>query len=270
MKICLIWVIIEKYLECIPKVVSLCVLQAWQWHCGIISLLLEWILVIGMLNQLPVFFVFMPITKRFFFGYIKALFYITSLLFAFSYVFQLLLDDHDAFESRPKAMIKTIVWLLGDLNYDSTFVEKLPFHPAMTMLMFVLFIIIMGGFIANLAVTLPSERLDEFRRDAKFFQKLTQSTLLMEIHACFPWFQQQELKSKTVKSESRIKKLVNRTLQDIFSAEIIQETNKSQDNPLKDLEQQVATLVNMCQEQGREMKELRQQFNLLTKKLAED
>ncbi|XP_063877858.1 serine/threonine-protein phosphatase 6 regulatory ankyrin repeat subunit B-like [Scylla paramamosain] len=241
--------------------------NGWQWHCGIIGLLLEWILVINMLNQLPVLFVFMPITKRFFFGYIKALLYITLLLFAFSYIFQLLLDDYDAFQSRPLAMIKMIVWLFGDLNYESTFIEKHPLHPDMTMLMFVSFIIIMGGFIANLAVTLPSERLDEFRRDATFFQKLTQSTLLLEIQACFPWFQQQEFKNKADKSKSWMKNLIDKMLQKIFSANIIEETKK--DNPLEDLEQQVATLVDMCQEQGREMKELRQQLILLFKLMAE-
>lgn len=256
--------------EAIGVAVSVCLLQDWQWHFGIIGLLLEWILVIGRLNELPVLFVFMPITKRFLFGYIKALIYIASLLFAFSYIFQLLLDDHEAFDSRPKAMVKMIVWLFGDLNYDSTFVEKLPLHPVMTTLMFVAFIIIVFGFIANLAVTLPSERLDEFRRDAAFIQKLTQSTLLLEIQACFPWSPCRKLNNKADESKStRIGALINKILHKIFSADIIQESKKPKDNPLKDLEQQMATLVDMCREQGREIKELRHQLNTLFKSIAE-
>ncbi|MPC24963.1 Transient receptor potential channel pyrexia [Portunus trituberculatus] len=264
------WIFVVVMTVTIASLECIYVYREWQWHFGIVGLLLEWILIIGRLNELPVLFVFMPITRRFLFGYIKALLYVTSLLFAFSYIFQLLLDDHEAFDSRPKAMVKMIVWLFGDLNYDSTFVEKPPLHPIMTTQMFVAFIIIMFGFIANLAVTLPSDRLEEFRKDAAFFQKLTQSTLLLEIQACFPWSLCQKLNDKDDKHKSnRIITWINKTLQEIFSADIIQISKKRKDNPLQELEQQVATLVDMCREQGKEVKELRQQLDILYKFMAE-
>ena len=89
----------------------------------------------------------------------------------------------------PKTMMKMIVWLLGDLNYDVTFFEGHLFYPHMAKLMFVAFIIIMGGFISNLAIAQHSHTLDEYRTNAIFFLKAIQTTLFLEIKAIFPWTQ---------------------------------------------------------------------------------
>ena len=94
------------------------------WHCGIIGLLLEWILFIEKLNQLPLLFVLMPVTKLLIWSFIKAFGYIPVVLFAFSYILHLVLADQAAFGSESEAMMKTVVWLHGDLNYDYTLVEE--------------------------------------------------------------------------------------------------------------------------------------------------
>ena len=241
-------------------------LQTWQWHCGLIGLLLEWILFIVKVNQIPLLFVFMPVTKLFIWNFIKALGYILSLLFAFSYIFHLLLTDQASFGSLSEAMMKMIVWLLGDLNYSDTFVEGHLSYPHMAKLMFVAFIIIMGGFIANLAIAQPSDRLDEFRKDAIFFQKAAQTTLFLEIKACFP--QTQKLIMYCVHgNKSTMNNFIDKMAKKIFKPNIIDEKSTSQDTTLQNLEEQVATLVDLCTEQKKEMKDLSKQLNILFKRM---
>lgn len=243
------------------------VLNTWQWQCGIFGLLLEWILFIHKLNQLPVLFVFMPVTKYFLWNYIKALGYILLFLFAFSYIFHLLLADQAAFESLSQAMMKMIVWLLGDLNYDDTFVDSHLVHPNLARLMFVAFIFIMGGFIANLAIAQPSDRLDEFRKDAAFFQVAAQSTLILEIRACFPYIQKLiiNLHQTNMSTENT---LVDKLTRKIFKSYIVNEKSTSKDSTLQSLEEQVATLVNLCSEQREELRDMKQQISVLLKKMA--
>ena len=241
-------------------------LQTWQLHCGIIGLLLEWILFIEKLNQLPVLFVFMPATKRFIWNFIKALGYILLLLYAFSYIFHLLLIDKTAFGSMSKAMMKMIVWLFGDLNYDDTFGKGDLSYPHMAKLMFVAFIIIMGGFIANLAIAQPSDRLDEFRKDAVFFHKAAQVTLFLEIKTCFPRIQKL-IMYYVHENESLINNIIVKMAKRIFKPHIIDEKSTSQDTTLQNLEEQIATLVNLSTEHEKELKDLSKQLKILFKRM---
>ncbi|KAG0720109.1 Transient receptor potential cation channel subfamily A member 1 [Chionoecetes opilio] len=244
------------------------VLNTWQWHCGLIALLLEWILMIDKLNQLPLLFVFMPITKYFLWTYIKALSYIALLLFVFANIFHLLLSNEPAFRSMPQAMMKMMTWLLGDLNYDDTFVKDDVVHPYMGQPMFGAFIIIMGGFIANLAIRQPSDRVDEFKKCARFFQIAAQSNLFLEIKACFPRVQKLITKY-LITNENRKNNFADSMAKRIFKPSIIDEKDESQDTTLESLEEKVHVLINLCMDQKKELKELKQQINLHFKRRPE-
>lgn len=240
-------------------------LQTQQWYIGIVGMLLEWLVVISMLNQLPMLFVFMPVTRDFFCTYIKALTYILLILFAFSHIFHLLLADHAAFQSWPQSTMKMIVWLFGDYNYDDTFVEN-DVHPHMARLMFVAFIIIVGGYIVNLAVTQPSERNQEFQRKAAYFHMESQSILFLQMRACFPF---PKSSTKCLSSKNYLNSLGNWMAKTIMSIEITHTNGKQEENSLQNLEQQVAELMNLSTAQAEELRDLKDKLDVLLRRLPE-
>lgn len=246
--------------------------QTWiwttgQWHFGIVGLLLEWLLVISMLNQLPMLFVFMPITRDFFSTYIKALSYILLILFAFSHIFHLLLADQAAFQSWPQSTMKMIVWLFGDYSYDDTFVQNNQVHPHMGRLMFVAFIIVVGGYIVNLAVTQPSERNQEFQRRAAYFRMESQSTLFLEMRACFPFC---KLSTKCLGSKKNcLNALGSQLAKTIMRMEITHTKSKQEENSLQNLEQQVTELMNLSTAQAEELRDLKDKLDILFRRLPE-
>lgn len=210
----------------------------------------------------------MPITKNFFFAYIKALSYILLILFAFSHIFHLLLGNQGAFQSWPQSVMKMIVWLFGDYNYDDTFVENQQVSPRMARLMFVVFIIVIGGYIINLAVTQPSERHQEFQTTAAYFRVESQSTLFLEMKACFHRHWRQKANYSSSKKNC-LNVLTDWLAKKIMTMEIPSKKSTQEENLLQNLEQQVKVLVDLCTGQAEELKDLKDKLDILFRKIPE-
>ena len=79
---------------------------------------------------------------------------IVIIIVAFAVSFHFLLSSTPAFSSMPYSIIKTLVWMLGDLGYDDVFLsEESPvLYPIEVNLLFVLFVTTIGGeyFVLNL------------------------------------------------------------------------------------------------------------------------
>lgn len=125
----------------------------------------------------------MPITPQFLKGFFKVLFFIFLLIFIFAFVFHLLLSETSAFSNIGIAIVKTTIWLLGDLSYDETFLNdkaKLP-YPAMTNIIYLLLITSITGVIINLFIYLPSDQREELQREALFFKIVRQIRLTVDL-----------------------------------------------------------------------------------------
>ena len=86
------------------------------------------------------------------------------------------------------ALIKTLVWLLGDLGYDDTFLnEDTPVkYPILTNGIFVIFVTVIGWLIFNLVLANPSDYLDEARQRASFYKAFAFLKLHLMIDDCLP------------------------------------------------------------------------------------
>ena len=132
--------------------------QYWQWEAGLIAVLFAVLLFINDLNNIPLVSAFLPLNSKFILKIFRIFFYAFIILFTFGYAFHLLLGADGAFISLNQSFVKTLVWFLGDLGYDDTFIEKDPKYPVLTNLIFVLFVSVIIGFITNMAISHPSER----------------------------------------------------------------------------------------------------------------
>lgn len=247
-------------------------LQKEQWQCGIIALLLAWLLLISKLNQLPVFSVFVPITSSFIKSFVKVVSYILLLLALFAFIFHLLLADQSAFLNMPQAMVKTIVWLLGDLAYDDTFLnpEHPLVYPATANFLFVVFVTTISGFIVNLFVTQPSEKLEDFRKRTAFHNAASQSRLVLQLDVCFPYFRKQRTRFTVTNTESEKNhsKILSKILLKFYTAE---EEAKPEDPLLKKLEEQqcqISQLLTLHMEHKEEIRDLKHQLNYMMRNLS--
>lgn len=250
------------------------ILEVWQWQFGIVALLVGCMHLINMLNQLPMLSVFMPITDSFLKSFFKVLFYIVMLVFMFAFIFHLLLRDQAAFITVPQAMVKTIVWMLGDLAYDDTFLseEDNLLYPVMVNCLFVVFVTTIGGFIVNLVIAQPSEKLDDFREKAAIYRAVSRCRLFLRLDICFPFFWKYKTKGTFVEEVTK------RNGYSILPRKLLMLDNKLEEveppNPfqvqLEEQNKQIATLLTLHMEQREELRDLKHLLNAITKTLLKE
>ncbi|XP_047480244.1 transient receptor potential cation channel subfamily A member 1 homolog [Penaeus chinensis] len=130
--------------------VSLGVRWVYLWQCGILSILVMWSRFGKTVNKLPFASVFTPVTREFVLTFLKAVFYVLSVVSLFAYTFFLLFSEHAAFSSIYQAWVKSVTWMFGDLGYDDTFVEQPVHYPVFSNVLFLVFLLIIGTMIVTL------------------------------------------------------------------------------------------------------------------------
>ncbi|XP_071538837.1 transient receptor potential cation channel subfamily A member 1 homolog [Panulirus ornatus] len=152
------------------------------WQCGIVALLIHWFHLIHTINKVPQFSIFTTITKDFLRDFFKGLMFIGMVISLFALIFHLLLQDQPAFKTVPQSVVKTVVWLLGDLGYDDTFLTESLSYPVLANILFLVFVCTVAIFIVTL-IRAPS--LDE--KEIQLYRKAVQAELILNFDVCYPW-----------------------------------------------------------------------------------
>lgn len=214
----------------------------------------------------------MPITTSFIKSFAKVLSYILLLLALFAYIFHLVLSDQSAFINMPQAMVKIIVWLLGDLAYDDTFLnsDHPLVYPALANFLFVMFVTTISGFIVNLFITQPSEKLEDFRKRTAFHNVASQSRLVFQLDVCFPCFRKQRTKitDTTTENEKSNSKILSKILLKFYTAKEEAELDDPLLKKLEEQHQQIAQLLNLHVEHKEEMRDLKHQLNYIMRNMS--
>ena len=159
-----------------------------MWQIGVMAVLFIVLNVANSLNNVPAFNVFMPLTANFIFGYIRVVTLIIIIIVAFALSFHFLMIDKPAFETLSVSLIKTLVWMLGDLGYDDTFLsEDTPmYYPVQVNILFVLFVTTIGGLVFNLVLRDPNDHLEDIKNKAAFYRADAFMKLHLLIDDCLP------------------------------------------------------------------------------------
>ncbi|KAK4291953.1 hypothetical protein Pmani_035250 [Petrolisthes manimaculis] len=99
----------------------------------------------------------------------------------FAFAFHVLLPSQAAFATFPRAIVKTLVWLRGDLAYDDTFLNQSLDYPIMANILFLIFSCVVGVFILTLLKS-PSTNVKKLRA----YQKVSRAHLILMFDMCFP------------------------------------------------------------------------------------
>ncbi|XP_053645951.2 transient receptor potential cation channel subfamily A member 1 homolog [Cherax quadricarinatus] len=217
-----------------------------QWECGILALLLGWLHIINILNQLPMLTVFMPLSKNFFKGFLKVVFYISLIVFAFAFIFHLQLKDHEAFFTVPQAMVKTVLWMLSDLGYEDTFLnDQHPLvYPFLTNILFVMFVTTVCSLVANLLITWSSEEFQGLRNKAAIYRATSRCTLFLKFDVCFPYIHKYRTRGTYTENPTEVN-IFNNITNHLLMLDTQREKKTNPLNPLR-LKMDEQNLQNNC------------------------
>ena len=158
----------------------------------------------------------------------------------FGYIFHVTLYTTPAFKSVPQAMVKTIVWLLGDLSYDGTFVSRKNYYPWLTNCIFVVFATSVAAFIANLLVSNPMRYIEEYTKTAELNKYRLCVDIFLEFDLCFP-----RIRRHFIKEKLRYNKKSNDSIDKVQMAFALVTDDSSENRKASDLEERLAKLEDM-------------------------
>ncbi|XP_018012486.1 uncharacterized protein LOC108669621 [Hyalella azteca] len=178
--------------------------QDFIWQMGVLAVLQSSIHVVLTLNKVPRFSGFMPVDAMHLFRFSLALVPLILFLLSFTVAFHLLLTKNASFSSVPVSFVKTITWMLGDLGYDDTFQDdQSPVNfPIMTHILFLVFILCIGGLLFNFVLASPTEKLLELRNEDDFNRAVAHLHIHLLIDECVPHMRKRNAQSHVKHSGS--------------------------------------------------------------------
>ncbi|XP_018008303.1 uncharacterized protein LOC108666009 [Hyalella azteca] len=162
--------------------------QTTVWRMGVLAVLQVSVHVVLTLNKIPRYSGFLPGDPKQFLHYTVALVPLILFLLSFALCFHFLLMNNRAFSSIPIAFVKTITLMLGDLDYDDTFVsDSNPVrYEILANVLFLVFIVCIGGIVMNFAIGGPAEELYELRKEEQLNRAIAHLHIHLLIDECAP------------------------------------------------------------------------------------
>lgn len=172
------------------------------WQVGVTSIFLCYANLVLFLRRFRLFGIyvtmFVEVTKT----VVKVLLVFLIFLFGFTIVFYILFKELDSFQKPSIAFMKTIVMMIGELEFDDTFVEtigknttsgarKNPF-PKTSFVFLSLFLILVGIVLMNLLVGLAVGDIDTIQQSATLKRLAMQVEFVAEIEQSYPRFVTQQ------------------------------------------------------------------------------
>ncbi|CAL4150592.1 unnamed protein product [Meganyctiphanes norvegica] len=115
-------------------------------------------------------------------SYAKFLFTFSSLLIGFSLCFMILFQDDPIFGSFHRSIIKTLMMMIGEIEYSSLIEgEKKPFISILTSVFLVLFLFLVSVLMANLLVGLAVNDIPALQHQGKIHRLAKQASYMTSI-----------------------------------------------------------------------------------------
>ncbi|KAH7947097.1 hypothetical protein HPB52_007528 [Rhipicephalus sanguineus] len=116
--------------------------EPWQWHLGVVSVFLSWALLVIYIRKLPFLGIYVVMFTNVLSTFCQFFMVFFLFIVAFALTFFALLQNQAPFDTPWKAIMKTTVMMVGEIEYDSIFTENvLPYETSSYILM-ALFIVL--------------------------------------------------------------------------------------------------------------------------------
>ncbi|XP_077974410.1 uncharacterized protein LOC120329316 isoform X2 [Styela clava] len=250
---------LSLYILCIITVIDVSdysrntgIREPWQWQCGALAVFLSWIGLLLFIQNFPRFgiyvLMFTDVLETFFSFFAVFLLFI----FAFAFSFHALFQNQFAFVYWWNSIIKTIVMMIGEFEYDGLFNTQFTStdyndqveYDGISYTIFFLFMVIMSIIIMNLLVGLAVDDIKEVQDHAKLERLAMQVKLVLDVEYTMPQPIRRRFLQKTYDFWPNHYQMKNRILRwfledSSFSAENINTALEPEKSELDDIEDKV-------------------------------
>nr|XP_022902304.1 transient receptor potential channel pyrexia-like [Onthophagus taurus] len=160
-------------------------LSEWQHHVAAISIFLTWLELMMIVGRFPIFGLYIQMFKTVSVNFSKFLMAYMWLIMAFGLSFGVLCSNYKAFKNPAYALLKTIIMMSGELEYEDVFFdEDAPIiHPYTAHLMLLLFVVLVTIILANLMVGLAVSDIQGLQRSAGLDRLVRQAELVAHLES---------------------------------------------------------------------------------------
>ena len=153
----------------VTSAIVLCqVPEGWLHHVAALGVLLVWVELMIVVGRFPMFGIYVQMFTQVAINFFKFLGAYMCLIIGFSLGFSVLLDNYKSFENPLVGLLKTIIMMSGELEFEDVFFDKdAPIlYPGTTHLMLLAFVVLVTIILANLMMGLAVSDIQELRRCA--------------------------------------------------------------------------------------------------------
>ncbi len=177
----------------------------WKWPLLAVTLTLAWLNLLGDFRHLPSLGIYIIM----FFDVLKTFMNI-SLIFlifivAFGLGFHLLCMNQVPFHSLHGSLLKTVVMMTGEFEYESMFhheINKLEF-PSLTFVFYLAFLVVMSIILVNLLIGLAVDDINAVQDQAILKRLAMQVELALDVERILPQFLLRKLTKQREKIEQK-------------------------------------------------------------------
>ncbi|XP_065282386.1 transient receptor potential cation channel subfamily A member 1 homolog [Dermacentor albipictus] len=233
--------------------------EPWQWHLGVVSVFLSWALLVIYIRKLPFLGIYVVMFTNVLSTFCQFFMVFFLFIVAFALTFFALLQNQAPFDTPWKAIMKTTVMMIGEIEYDSIFTENvLPYETSSYILM-AMFIVLMTIITSNLLVGLAVDDIKEVLEQAELKRLGMQVKLVLTVETMLPtWVRRLVVVQKrTVKPNKKTKLAI--LLRRMFGINVQTVQHKGQDEKYT-----VEKVYEHQEAMERMLKHLEERMNILT------
>ncbi|XP_059352029.1 transient receptor potential channel pyrexia-like [Daphnia carinata] len=164
----------------------------WQHHLAAVVITVTWCNLMLHVGRFPVFGLYVQMFTTVAWNLAKLLLAYMSLIIGFAMGFAVLFPNTDSFYQMPEALLKALVMMTGEIEYEKTFHENVADlkYAGTTHLIFFAFVLFIVIVLMNLLVGLAVSDIQGLQNSAGLdrLDRLTKQIARMEIFVFFPWF----------------------------------------------------------------------------------
>ncbi|XP_077974995.1 transient receptor potential cation channel subfamily A member 1 homolog isoform X1 [Styela clava] len=199
------------------------VLMVWQWQLGSVAIFLSWMELLFFVESIPKFglgiyvLMFANIVKTF----LKFLIVLSVFVFAFAFTFHALFQNQVAFMYLWNSIVKTIVIMIGEIEYDSMFNSEHTsseysvqvHYNEISYFVFVVALMTMSIIVMNMLVGLAVDDIKQVQNKAELKSISQHAKLVLETEYLLPrWLNnwKKKLSKKTLKQSDKDKREIKK------------------------------------------------------------
>ncbi|KAF5293936.1 hypothetical protein FQA39_LY13641 [Lamprigera yunnana] len=159
--------------------------ETWQHHVAAIGIFFTWIELMMIVGRFPIFGLYVQMFTTVSINFSKFLLAYSCLLIAFALSFSVLLPNYKSFKDLVWALLKTIIMMSGELEFEDIFYDPDTFllYPITVHAMFFAFVLLVTLILSNLMVGLAVSDIQELIQSAGLDRLVRQAELVAHLES---------------------------------------------------------------------------------------